>query len=119
MKIKESASRKVFNVFNYIILSIVTFAAVLPILHVLALSLSSSTAAAAGKVGLIPTDFSIEAYTYLMGKPDFFRSVGIAVLRVLVGASLNMIMIVLTAYPLSKTSSVFRLGNTEEVLDSG
>lgn len=107
MKIKESKSRIVFNVINYIVLTLITFTCVLPILHVLAMSLSSSTAASAGKVTLFPVDFTLEAYAYLMRKPDFFRSVTVSVLRVIVGTAINMILIVLTAYPLSKSSSVF------------
>jgi putative aldouronate transport system permease protein len=51
------------------------------------------------------------AYEYLLTKLDFFRSVGISVMRVLVGASINMIVLVLTAYPLSKPSAAFRFRN--------
>ena len=111
MKIKESKSRLAFNVINYIILTLITLTCVFPILHILAMSLSSSTAAAAGKVSFFPVDFSLEAYAYLMRKPDFFHSVWISVLRVLIGTAVNMILIVLTAYPLSKSSANFSKRN--------
>ncbi len=108
MKIKESKSRIAFNVVNIVFLSIVTITCIFPILHILALSLSDSTAAAAGKVGLVPVNFSLDAYKYLMEKKDFFNSVWISFMRVVVGSTINMIMIVITAYPLSKSSRLFR-----------
>ncbi|MGI5857098.1 MAG: carbohydrate ABC transporter permease [Candidatus Merdivicinus sp.] len=111
MKIKESKSRTAFNIVNYVILTLITLTCVFPILHILAMSLSSSAAAAAGKVSFFPVDFSLEAYAYLMRKPDFFHSVWISVLRVVVGTAINMILIVLTAYPLSKPSINFSKRN--------
>ena len=111
MKIKDTRSRVVFNVFNYVLLTLVTLVCVFPILHIFAVSLSSSAAAAAGKVSFYPVDFSWEAYAYLMRKPDFFHSVWISVLRVIIGSAVNMILIVLTAYPLSKSSVNFSKRN--------
>ena len=111
MKIKDTRSRVVFNVFNYVLLTLVTLVCVFPILHIYAVSLSSSAAAAAGKVSFYPVDFSWEAYAYLMRKPDFFHSVWISVLRVIIGSAVNMILIVLTAYPLSKSSVNFSKRN--------
>lgn len=111
MKIKESMSRKAFNVFNVVLLSIVTLSCILPILHILALSLSDSAAAAAGRVSFYPIDFSLEAYKYLIEKKDFFNSVKISVLRVVIGSVINMFLIVLTAYPLSKSRENFKHRN--------
>ena len=84
---------------------------IFPILHIFSISLSSSTAAAAGKVSFFPVDFSLDAYAYLMRKPDFFHSVWISVLRVFIGTIVNMTLIVLTAYPLSKRTANFRWRN--------
>jgi putative aldouronate transport system permease protein len=111
MKIKDTKSRVAFNIFNYIVLTLATLACVFPIMHVFSLSLSRSATAAAGKVSFLPVDFSLEAYAYLMRKADFFHSVNISFMRVLVGSAINMILIVLTAYPLSKSSSRFAWRN--------
>lgn len=108
MKIKHSAGYYIYQIFNTVILLIVALSCILPILHTLALSLSNSTAAMAGKVSFWPVDFTWTAYTYLIQKMDFFRSVGISVARVLVGTVVNMILIILTAYPLSRTPQQFR-----------
>jgi len=108
MKIRVSLPRHIFNSFNVIILTIVALSCTLPIIHVLAISLSSNNAASAGHVGLIPVDFTLASYEYLTRKLDFFRSVGISVMRVLVGTTVNMILLIITAYPLSKSNKVFR-----------
>lgn len=108
MKVKHSASYYVYQVFNTAILAIVTLSCIFPILHVLSLSLSSSNAAMAGRVGFVPVEFSLSAYGYLMKKKDFFHSVSIAGMRVVAGTLVNMLLIVLTAYPLSRSSIHFR-----------
>lgn len=108
MKIRVSTSRKIFNVFNIVILSIVTLICVLPFVHLLAVSLSSQAATSAGIVGLWPKDFGWEAYEYLLQKQEFFRSMGVTLIRVFTGTILGMVLTVLTAYPLSKETLRFK-----------
>lgn len=50
--LNRTKSEKVFAIFNYLILSFAAFACLLPLLNVLAISFSSSAAAAAGYVKL-------------------------------------------------------------------
>ncbi|MGL6174691.1 MAG: carbohydrate ABC transporter permease [Cellulosilyticaceae bacterium] len=108
MAIRESKSRKVFNIINMLFLLAVTVVCVLPFIHLLALSLSSDLATAAGEVGLLPKDFSLEAYKFLLQKKDFFRSMGVSVIRVIVGTSISLGLVILTAYPLSKENERFK-----------
>lgn len=75
----------------------------LPILNVLALSFSSSTAAAAGRVKLWPVDFTLYSYEYALTKPQFLHSFWISVQRVVLGLVINMVCTILAAYPLSKS----------------
>ena len=74
MKIKSSPSRKAFVVFNYIFLTVVMIVSLFPLVHMFALSFSSSAAAQAGKVTIFPVDFSLEAYKYILSKVEFFRA---------------------------------------------
>lgn len=108
MKVKRSASFYIYQVFNTIVLALMALSCILPILHVLAMSLSSSNAAMAGRVGFVPVEFSLKAYEYLISKKDFFHSVSISLARVLVGTVFNMAIIAITAYPLSRSSRQFR-----------
>lgn len=108
MAIKESKSRKVFNVVNITFLILLTAICILPFIHLLALSLSSEMATAAGEVNLLPKDFSLEAYRFLLQKKDFFTSMGVSVVRVILGTIISMFLIIITAYPLSKESLKFK-----------
>lgn len=81
----------------------------MPIIHILALSFSSGSAAAAGKVGLWPVEFTTAAYDNVFGKPKYLRAFGVSIQRVVAGTALSMLLTIVTAYPLSKDRNTFRL----------
>ncbi|MCK4516876.1 MAG: carbohydrate ABC transporter permease [Spirochaetaceae bacterium] len=91
-----------FDVINYTFLILLGLSCVLPVVHILAISFSDKSASAANLVKFIPVGFHVRAYEKVFSTPLFLRSFGIAVLRVLAGTSVNMIIIWLAAYPLSK-----------------
>jgi putative aldouronate transport system permease protein len=105
---KVSKGEKVFSIFNYIFLSITAFICLIPIINVLALSFSTSTAAASGLVKLLPVDFTLESYNFIMDKPEFITSLLVTLKRVSLGVIVNMVLVILVAYPLSKETNVFR-----------
>ncbi len=80
----------------------------LPLLNILALSFSSSDAAAANIVGFVPVKFTTAAYRKIIDDRQFWRSFGISVFRVAAGLVINLILIILMAYPLSKSSREFK-----------
>nr|WP_279391586.1 carbohydrate ABC transporter permease [Paenibacillus polymyxa] len=80
----------------------------LPLWNIVAISFSSSEAVSANAVGLVPVNFTTAAYTKIIDDAQFWRSFGISVLRVVLTLLLNMILIVLLAYPLSKSKREFR-----------
>nr|WP_307989187.1 carbohydrate ABC transporter permease [uncultured Niameybacter sp.] len=108
MAIKESTGRKVFNVINMIILTLITLICIVPFIHLLALAFSSGAEAAAGGVGLLPKNFSTEAFKYVAQKKEFFQSTFISTMRVVVGTAISMGLVILTAYPLSKEQNEFK-----------
>lgn len=108
MVYNNSLPRKLFLFGNALLLSAITFLCIVPFIHLLAVSLSSNTAAMAAEVKLWPIGFTLDAYAYLGQKPEFFRSLWITVQRVVLGTALNMLLVVLSAYPLSKENRQFR-----------
>jgi putative aldouronate transport system permease protein len=110
-KVRESLSRRIFCVVNAGFLIIVSLSCIFPILHIFAMSLSSNQAAMAGKVVILPVELSFAAYDYLIAKQDFFASVYISLWRVIAGLIINLFLIVITAYPLSKSPLDFRYRN--------
>jgi multiple sugar transport system permease protein/putative aldouronate transport system permease protein len=107
----KTIGAKVFDISLIFILIVVTITCVLPIWYTLVLSFSSSSAATAGRVWLWPVDFNLRSYQQLVKDSQFFESFWISIQRVVLGAALNLIVVVLTAYPLSKTSQDFRFRN--------
>ncbi|MCU6713007.1 carbohydrate ABC transporter permease [Paenibacillus sp. J5C_2022] len=101
-------SRKLFVVLNYMLLSMLAFLCLFPILHVLAISFSSSTAASSGQVVLWPVDFNTAAYQYVLDNDAFMQSIEVSLRRIVVGSTIQMLLIVLTAFPLSKEARVFK-----------
>ncbi|MDQ0045754.1 carbohydrate ABC transporter permease [Paenibacillus sp. SEL3] len=96
---------------RFVINAIVIFLALiclLPLWNIVAISFSSSEAVSANAVGLVPVNFTTAAYTKIIDDAQFWRSFGISVLRVVLTLILNMILIILMAYPLSKSKREFR-----------
>ena len=96
-----------FHIFNYAFLSLLILVCIAPILHVIALSFSQKIEAVAGHVGLLPVGFNVEAYRYVMEDSQFWTSLGVTLLRVVIGVPVNIFLVVMTAYPLSKSNSRF------------
>ena len=105
--IRESLGRRIYLWINAIVLLLVAALCLVPILHVIALSFSKSSSVMAGHVTLFPVNATLSSYKLLMQRPDFFASFRVSLLRVLLGVTVNMALIMLTAYPLSKTKDQF------------
>ncbi|QYR21035.1 carbohydrate ABC transporter permease [Paenibacillus sp. sptzw28] len=99
---------RIFSVINQVLMIGLSLLCVLPVLHTLAISFSSSSAAAAGYVTLWPVEFTWKSYEFVIAKPEFLRAMCVTVLRVLLGVAINMLLTIIIAYPLSKEARVFR-----------
>ena len=104
---KRKLSDRLFSAVNGIFLAVVTLTCLAPLLHMLALSLSTNIYALAGEVTLWPRGFTLNAYSYLSGESRFWAALLVTFRRVLLGTSLNMSLVILTAYPLSKEVKAF------------
>ena len=102
MKIKESASYRVFKVFNAIILTLISVAMLYPFLYLVAQSFSSTQAIVAGEVGLIPKDFNISTYKYVITDGKFIPYYGNTIVYSIIGTVCALLFSALLAYPLSK-----------------
>ena len=98
----ESRSRKVFNVFNILFLTLISLSCVLPFVHLLAISFSGSAAVSAGRVGFWPVDFTTYSYEFAFKGGKFFQAFWVSCKRVLLGVTINVVLMIMTAYPLSK-----------------
>lgn len=108
--IATSEGERIFRVFNTILMSILALLCLLPLINVVALSLSSATAASTGAVTFLPKDVTLAAYKTIMKKPEFIGTFWVSAKRVLLGVPVNMILTILLAYPLSHNKLTFRQG---------
>jgi putative aldouronate transport system permease protein len=109
---REGIGRRIFLGVNAILLTAMALICLLPIVHVAAVSLSSSAPAGAGLVGLWPVQFTTAAYRFALSRPQFLRSLVVSVERIALGGFVNMLLTILTAYPLSREVRSFRLRTT-------
>lgn len=111
MKIKTSPSRKVFLVLNYLFLALSGIVCILPFINLLAISFSSATPVSLGEVTFCPKEFTLKSYEFITQNTTFFKSFLVSIVRVVLGVTVNLVLIVLTAYPLSKSKEQFRARN--------
>jgi len=102
---------KLFDGLLVALLAVIALVCVLPIWYTLAVSLSDKAAAAAGIVRLWPVGFNLNSYETIMTDSKFINSFGISLQRVLLGSTLNFLVTVLMAYPLSKSAKDFKFRN--------
>lgn len=102
---------RISDVIIWSVITILTLLCLLPLLNMLAISFSNKSAAAANIVGFFPIGFNTVAYQKLVEDSQFWRSFLISVERVVLGTLLNVVIIVLTAYPLSKAKENFKMKN--------
>ena len=96
------------TVIIYIVIILLGLVCLLPLLNIVAISFSSSAAVEGNMVGLIPVGFSTAAYEKILEDSQFWHSFLISVERVVLTLIINFVLIVLMAYPLSKTNAQFR-----------
>ena len=99
---------------DIVILAVLLFLAVMclvPMLNTIAISFSDRVSAQSGKVFIWPVNFNVAPYQELLKDTQFFRSFGISVQRVILGGLINVVLSILTAYPLSKPPEKFPAKN--------
>lgn len=97
----------ILKIIIYLVLILAALSCVLPFIHILALSFSSSSAVAAGRVTFWPVDFTTFSYEFALKGGKFFRAMWVSVKRVALGSVINLILCILTAYPLAKEKQQF------------
>lgn len=108
---KKKVNFTFFDVLVYFILIVCTLSCLFPIVNTVAISFSDKTSALTGQVKLLPKNFTLAAYEALLQEKQFFRSFMISVARVILGASLNVVLSIMMAFPLSRDTKDFPARN--------
>ena len=108
IRLKDSKVDWTFYVINYVFLAYCALVIVLPLLNVVAQSLSSPRAVIAGWVKLLPVEFSTMAYQEVFKSKYLIDGYKNSILYTVVGTSINIIFTVMAAYPLSRPDFIGR-----------
>lgn len=98
---------KISDIVIYIIVIALGLACLLPLLNMVAISFSNSAAATAGRVGIIPVDFTLSSYEKLLKDAQYWRSLVVSFERTIIGTTINILLVITMAYPLSKSTREF------------
>ena len=102
--VRQSKVDCIVTILIYIILVIIGLMTLFPFMDVVFNSLTSSKELVenAKAVIAIPKHPTLENYKYVLSGNSIFRAYGVTVFRTVVGTLLNLVITVMTAYPLSK-----------------
>ncbi|MDG0813784.1 carbohydrate ABC transporter permease [Cohnella rhizosphaerae] len=107
----HSNAYRLFYLLNIAFVIGVAVVCVLPLVHLMAVSLSEKGAANANLVGLWPVGFNFSAYREALANEKFYDAFVVTIKRLLLGTSVNMLLTFLMAYPLSKEERAFPYRN--------
>lgn len=101
---QKSVGSRIFNIFNATILILITLLCLLPLWYILMISLSDKAAVNAGNVSFWPIGFNLLSYEKIVAESAFFQAFWVSIKRVVLGTAVSLSVILMMAYPLSKTS---------------
>ena len=108
MRIREAAGDFVFKAIVTVIVFLLAMTCLLPILNILAISLSGARAVNSNEVAFLPVDFSLDAYASVFSNGALIRSMYYTIAITAGFVAISMVMTVLCAYPLSHKDLVYR-----------
>ena len=101
-KIKESKGDRLFNIFNFIFVSVIFIIVLYPLIYVVSSSISSPEAVISNQVRLFPVGFSLEGYRAVFAHGQIVTGFLNSFWYVVVGTAINIAFTLLAAYPLSR-----------------
>ncbi len=103
----KSLENTVFDTAVLLLMVLMGLLCLLPLLHIISLSLSSKTAALAGRVYIWPVELTVTPYKTLLQDAKFMQAMWVSVKRVLLGGLINFTLTICCAYPLSLETRQF------------
>ncbi|MBM7563678.1 ABC transporter permease subunit [Paenibacillus sacheonensis] len=109
MHVHSTTGTRIFNLFNLIVLTLTCAGCLIPFIHIVSLSFSDKAAVMGGLVKLWPVHFTLDPYRYVLERGAFWHAFGMTLERVAIGATLNVVLVIILAYPLSKAGDKLRM----------
>lgn len=100
----ETRGDKIFGIVNAVILVLILAIVLYPLIFVISASVSNQLAVSSGRMWLFPKEFTLVGYQKVFQNREILIGYGNTILYAVVGTSINLIMTILAAYPLSRRS---------------
>ena len=107
-RVRETGIDMVFMLINYTMLVIALLLVVYPLIYVVSSSFSDGAAVIAGRVVLLPVNFSLAAYEKVFHYQRIWVGYMNSIFYAVVGTLVNVTMTILAGYPLSRKDLVGR-----------
>ncbi|SFP65288.1 carbohydrate ABC transporter permease [Salibacterium halotolerans] len=98
----KTAGGRLFTVVNITLLLLFALLCILPFMHVIAGSFTTSAELAEKKFVIFPTNWSIDAYKYIFSTDTIFRALLVSIFVTAGGTLWSMLLSVLTGYGMSR-----------------
>ena len=95
-----SKSNRIFYIVNTVLLMICLLLVAMPILNVVASSLSSPSAVIRGQVSFWPKGWNIDAYKEIFSNRSLLTGYKNSIIYTIVGTCVNIVLTIMAAYPL-------------------
>lgn len=99
---KRTSAFSTFNLLNGLFMILVIIFTLYPFVYLVAQSFSSEDAIYAGKVTILPVEFTTKTYEVILSKPDFFRYYWNTIVYSVIGTFIAVAATAVMSYPLSK-----------------
>ena len=101
-KVRKSPADRAFNIFAYCLVIFLTLIVLLPMMNIIAASLSGSDALLAGRVYFWPVEPTLSNYAAMLRYKSVWLGYRNTIFYTVLGTLINVIMTMLCAYPLSQ-----------------
>lgn len=105
---RETKTDRVFTIFNYAVLTGFVLIILYPILYVISASFSDPQAVVSGRVWLFPVQPTLDGYRAVFEYDAVWTGYRNAFIYMVMGTSVNIVLTILAAYPLSRADYQFR-----------
>lgn len=107
--IKKGPARMCFDILTYTLIALIAILCLLPFIVMVSGSFSSEQAIRFTGYGILPKDFSLEAYNLVFKTPlTIIQGYGVSIFITAIGTSVGLILLSLTAYVISRKDFKYR-----------
>ena len=106
--IRASYGDRIFDICNYIFMGLLMVVTLYPFINVLAVSLNSAQDSLKGGIYVLPREWTIDNYRYILRESTIFHATLISILRTVIGTVVTVFSSAMVAYTISRKDYVLR-----------